>query len=447
MLLFVRGDLQSTTGWSRATRALISAIVDDYSAVFGVDLHYHPRRSKCQFPGAIIDEVLIRKGLTGNRTCVVLHAALPNEIYRIADAVNIGWWFWETDKLPNDGDWIERLGSLDHILVPSEWQKAIMDDLRLPVPVSVAPWSHSFAEQDTNPAELDANRKHTSLYRCWSETELARTLDIDRRFHLRVKLGNDSALFNAKVRMFDDQRVSFKAAMAGYEGFVFAIQSDAPRKGLPVLINEWCEYRRNSKKNLALVIRFSALDVGLDEASILQRFSEIALSAARGSDELQHVYVILSTLTDGELASFYAGADVFIAPTYGEGFGGTLVEAVQNGCPIIVSGHSACAQLLPDNYSGMMQSRHHVGALIGQLPIQPANGSWHVPAPGEITRALLWAEDLTLDERRREVMRLRSHMQLILSPNAVREVFRNAVARARPSEQGSCLKIQKAAHA
>jgi hypothetical protein len=49
MILIVRGDLQSETGWARATHALLDVISSEFTAVFGVDLHYHPDRSNVIF--------------------------------------------------------------------------------------------------------------------------------------------------------------------------------------------------------------------------------------------------------------------------------------------------------------------------------------------------------------------------------------------------------------
>src|SRR5262249_24050252 len=101
MLLIVRGDLQSETGWSRATRALVSAVARDFSAVLGVDLHFHPVRSRTAFPGLIVSDDTYPRMLTGDGKAVVLHATLPDGIFRCAEAINVGWWFWETDKLPD----------------------------------------------------------------------------------------------------------------------------------------------------------------------------------------------------------------------------------------------------------------------------------------------------------------------------------------------------------
>src|SRR5581483_10453353 len=100
MLLVVRGDLQSETGWSRATRALVNCIADQFTAIAGVDLHFHPDRSTGLFCGGIVNDSAAMRMGSNHPGNVVLHAVLPNNIVRYAGNINLGWWFWETDALP-----------------------------------------------------------------------------------------------------------------------------------------------------------------------------------------------------------------------------------------------------------------------------------------------------------------------------------------------------------
>ncbi len=431
MLLVVRGDLQSETGWSRATRALVSAIAADFDAVLGCDLHFHPERSLSTFDGAIIHDCLIPKMLTGSRRCVVLHATLPNEIFRVADALNVGWWFWETDKLPNDSDWIERLLSLDHIFVPSPWQKTIVEALGLEVPISVLPWPHAFDDQPTDHDLRPAPNGRIAMHKLWSSSEVQDVRDLDRHYYNSLdKLEKLQKAFAPKERMLKQQEVSLGDVLSRYDGYAFAIQTDAPRKGLPVLLSEWCRYRATAKKNLALIVRFSPLDIALGKAALLQKFSEIALAAAgaqTGVAGVEHVFVVLSSLATSELEAFYRDAVCFISPTFGEGFGGTIVEAVQQDCAIIAPRHTACGQLLPPDYDGAFPSLPYLGTLIGQLSIQPSNASWHLPVVGSIARSLEWIEALTPTQRRDEVQKLRTFMTIALSPEMARATFAAAV--------------------
>lgn len=428
MLLVVRGDLQSETGWSRATRAFVDCIADRFTAVAGVDRHFHPSRSSGYFRGGIVSEMAAMRMASHCPGNVVLHAVLPNDIVRYAGSINLGWWFWETDALPATSDWIERINSLDHLLVPSPWQAELMNKLDVRIPVSIVPWPHSnfdltSAHEEENDVEI---APALVAYQPWTQLPLSETFAIDRGYCLDVH-GNNATLKKKKTRLLDGQRRKLNTALRNYEGYFFAVQSDAPRKGLPALINEWCRYCAEVEKPNALIIRFSSLNVNHDVPAALQRFSEIACGASRGAPGLEHVFVILDQLDERAMENLYGGAIATVSPTYGEGFGGTIVEAVRAGSLPIAPRHTACAQLLPDDYANTYQSIPYIGKLVDQLPIQPASGSWHLPIPGEIARLMRRTETLSQEQRHSEIARLRQFMQHVLSPSDVQSTILEAI--------------------
>ncbi len=438
MLLIVRGDLQSETGWSRATRALVDCIADQFMAIAGVDRHFHPNRSISHFSGGIVNETAAMRMASHDPGNVVLHAVLPNDIIRYAGSINLGWWFWETDTLPATSDWIERINSLDHLLVPSPWQAELVKKLDVRVPVSVVPWPHSsFDLTSIHEKEGDAGTLPALLaYQPWTQSQLSRTFVIDHNYRFGIHgRSAASSLVEEKAGLFSAQRRTLNTTLQKYQGYFFAIQSDAPRKGLPVLISEWCRYCSEVKRPNALVIRFSSLNVHHDTEAALQRFSEIACGASRGALGLEHVYVILDQLSETTMENLYRGAIATVSPTYGEGFGGTIVEAVRAGCLPIAPRHTACAQLLPDDYPNTYQSKSYIGKLVDQLPIQPASGSWHLPVPGEITRLMRRIETLSQEQRHSELITLRQFMQNALSPNEAKSTIMRAI--------GGCMNLNQ----
>lgn len=58
--------------------------------------------------------------------------------------------------------------------------------------------------------------------------------------------------------------------------------------------------------------------------------------------------VDLGRVSDGELKTLYAGALAFLFPSFYEGFGVPPVEAMQMGCPVIVSDTSALPEVVGD---------------------------------------------------------------------------------------------------
>jgi glycosyltransferase involved in cell wall biosynthesis len=439
-MLVVRGDLRSETGWSRATRALLEALGSTFGPVVGVDLHYHPRRSKSEFPYPILDDQAVLALIENAPESVVLHAALPHEVFRIPGVVNLVWWFWETDALPALSDWGEHLDSVDAILVPSPWQADWLSCFKPKPPIFVVRWP-----QSGEAAQAGLLRQHElKLYRTWSAEEQHRFVSIDRRRHSllsRVTFGRRSQL--QKERQFSDTVITFRDALSSYDGYFFAVQTDAPRKGLPVLVNEWCRYRARATANHALVIRFSALDVTLSPVDIVGRFMNIAFASGRGEfSALADIYLLVDEVPEAALNGLYASAVAFIAPTYGEGFGSTIVEAAFAGCPPVAPAHTACDQLLPKEYSFRYESVPYVGTLIGQLPIQPPNGAWNLPKTGAIADQLLALENSSASYRTAQAKILRDHLIELLKPSDACNAVKRAVVAARGAVSASRSIVQ-----
>ena len=422
--LIVRGDLQSETGWSRATRALLAAIESDFELIVGVDLHFHPQRSQSVFPFAIVSDDASRELIKRMQGAVVLHVCMPGEAIRFSDAVNVIWWFWETDRLPQS-DWLERLDAMDLILVPSAWQAGWLKELGLRSPVAVVPWPHRALNAQAEIKGLP----NLDLSRVVSLDELAKARSINQSFDIRAGYCRSANLRQKKSIILDSAHTSFTDAFEQHDGYFLAVQTDAPRKGLPVLISEWRRYRRESNFNYALIIKFSSLNVDFLPIDKLIKFSTIAWLAAQcDADALSHVYVVIDHLSDATMHRLYANATAFIVASYGEGFGGTIVEAAQLGCPCIAPRHTATGQLVADDHPLSYESLSVIGALIDQLPIQPINASWHPPRPGSIAEGLLYCEKLSTEKRREISDRMRSYIFSILAPERVYEKFRSALS-------------------
>jgi glycosyltransferase involved in cell wall biosynthesis len=88
------------------------------------------------------------------------------------------------------------------------------------------------------------------------------------------------------------------------------------------------------------------------------------------------------------MEGLYRRADAYVTASYGEGFGGPVVEALLAGTPVIAPRHTGLADLLPEGYPLVFGTDPlHVG-LRGNPPVYPHAASWLVPRRGEIQRAL-----------------------------------------------------------
>ncbi len=65
-----------------------------------------------------------------------------------------------------------------------------------------------------------------------------------------------------------------------------------------------------------------------------------------------------ATLTEQEMIELYRTHDVFVLPTYREGFGLVLIEALAYGLPVIITDQYATAEMAVDGYNGFVYKNH-----------------------------------------------------------------------------------------
>jgi glycosyltransferase involved in cell wall biosynthesis len=416
LILFVRGDLRSETGWSRAIRALVAAIGHRFSKICGADLHYSPSRSNSEFGHLIVDDDMTCALLAGMANVVVLHACQPSHMRHVPGTVNVGWWFWETDRISSELDWLERLRTLDLLFVPSDWQAKWVSRLGLRAPVRILPWPHRIPDvRMTRQSSAGAIR----AYPPFSRRQLEQLMKAEAS-------GADCSDLRRELLRQQEQVFDLDGASGRY---AFAVQTDAPRKGLGCLLSEWRAYCSASGSLATLLIRFSGIDVGHGAGRLLQTFSATGIAATRGDEAtLGSVMTILEPLSEETLSAAYAQAAALVVASFGEGFGGPIVEAVQAGALPIAPRHTAFAQLLPERYSLAYATVPYCGPLVGQLPIQPASATWHVPEPGALAAALLRLDTMNAEERAKAWAQLSAHLRMVLSPESVLACFMAGLA-------------------
>jgi glycosyltransferase involved in cell wall biosynthesis len=89
-----------------------------------------------------------------------------------------------------------------------------------------------------------------------------------------------------------------------------------PRKNLPALVDAWREVRRDFAVDLLIAGRRRADAPNIAEEPGLRMLGEVA---------------------DQELPGLYSNATAFVYPSYYEGFGLPVLEAMQCGAPVIAS--------------------------------------------------------------------------------------------------------------
>jgi glycosyltransferase involved in cell wall biosynthesis len=158
-----------------------------------------------------------------------------------------------------------------------------------------------------------------------------------------------------------------------------------PRKNLGLLLNAWREVRKQFSVDLLIAGRTRGDGPALTEEPGLRLLGEVE---------------------DTQLAALYAGASAFIFPSFYEGFGLPVLEAMQCGAPVIVSRDAALREVAGQ------------AALFGDTVTELADAM----------RALLTNPELAAEQRRKGFSRV-LEFSWRRTAELTREVYKEAIDR------------------
>jgi len=159
-----------------------------------------------------------------------------------------------------------------------------------------------------------------------------------------VPLGYDKSLFRLDTQ---DEIDGFKSRMRLPEKYVLFVGTFDPRKNIQTLL-----------KALA------RLPVGIQLVCAGWSGWEKTIERSLSAFGIKKRIIFTGYVSDSELALLYSGARVFVYPSYYEGFGLPVLEAMACGCPVICSNAAslpevageAAAYCTPDDAAGLANS-------------------------------------------------------------------------------------------
>jgi glycosyltransferase involved in cell wall biosynthesis len=389
--LFIRSDLRSRTGYARAARALIELIPNSYS-VFGVDIHPDPNDC-AQLPAVPIidDATLFTMVREATVRPIVLHYTGPDDFVHVAGAYNVGCFYWETAAIPFVRAWPIKLNFMDAIWSPTTFVAEFIRSAGFEGPTGTVTWPHDFSfipdRAVGKPVELDVQTVPFILHQ---RNELS---------YLPLS--------------FDKLRQQSK-------NLFFVVQSVAPRKGTRLLLKEWRDYILSGHPNDILLLRLSfrhSADIYNDAQAY---FAEMMRDAGFRPGEMPQVAVITEAISDSLMQHLFRRCDAFVSATFGEGFGGPIIEALQQGCPVIVPRHTGIADLVAANYPLAIPTHSAIVGLMGGIPAYPPSSNWHIPVPGAVCQKLQEFAAMPPRTRGKITEDARAHASQFCSLNTVR---------------------------
>lgn len=170
----------------------------------------------------------------------------------------------------------------------------------------------------------------------------------------------------------------------GSRDFVFLFVGGAiRRKGVDLLLDAYAS-AFSSGENVTLVLLVSGSTGAYQHNSLVADVRAAAPDSTRA-----HVLPIFETIDDSTLANLYRGADAFVLPYRGEGFGMPLLEAMACGKPVITTAEGPARDFC-DPSNGYLVAAQSELVPDKPPPLGPMVGSftWFEPNFGELCRTL-----------------------------------------------------------
>lgn len=255
------------------------------------------RRAMRTLPGAYQLREILRQRIISRHL-----AALKNHLYHESNYVLV----------PFDGPTVLTVHDLSHIYFPGFHPRQRVRHLERNVLPSVERATEVVVDSETVRKEV------IEVLGVGPEKTTAIPLGVGQEFHPRS--GNEVAKALGKHQL-------------AYDGYVLAVGTLEPRKNLIRLMNAYARLPNDVRRRHLLVIAGSA---GWRSKEI-----NTTLNRLRQNGEVRYV----GYLPTDELPMLYAGARAFAFPSFYEGFGLPILEAMASGVPVLTSDRSSMPEV------------------------------------------------------------------------------------------------------
>ena len=398
-LFILRGDLRSRTGYARAARALIK-LLPQHLNVIGVDIHPDPD-DHGEAPGCTVaqDDALLTLIENAARPPIILHYSAPDDFRFFPGAINIGSFYWETNAVPLNRSWDWKLNLMQAMWAPTRFMADFIRSAGFRGDIDLVTWPHDFTATPASVASTD---------------------DLPLQY---VQMAN------APSQPPSMAPISFRSLRRQTRNLFLAVQSLSPRKGTRFLLNEWRSYLRGGAVGDVLLLRLAfrhALDY---QGAPSLHFGSMLRDAGFEAGEPTQIALASDALDEEALADVYKKCDAYVTASFGEGFGGPVIEALQQDCLVIAPRHTGIQDLLAEDNPLAVDSRSMVVGLKGNLPVYPMSANWHVPVPGGIAKAIRLFAHMSAEQRATALQAAHRHASAFCSQPVVRQQLCAALQR------------------
>jgi hypothetical protein len=269
---------------------------------------------------------------------------------------------------------------MDRLWLPSTWQANVLRKHSRHQEIPIVPWP-----QHSEPAAVDADL--TRLSGVGANPPM--TLDQLASYRTRVappgereaeKRREEAQARADPTSRYEPARArSLAEVLPSYWTRFLAIQTDAPRKGLPLLLAAWFSYLSEAAGRACLIIKTSSLDVGADvHRQHFHNSLAVRRAATRWREASPNVFFVYDRLSDVQLSDLTLSCDAMVSASMGEGFGGPIADALLHERPVIAPRHTSLADLLPSDYPFAVRYETRPLKLWLNIPIYSPSSPWRV---------------------------------------------------------------------
>ncbi len=303
------------TGYSLSSLNILkhldeSGIDVRYKYIYGKDTIYPHPEQLCSDPVGI---AIQSKPLVNYPLQVTYSQA--DHFYRNFGKYRVGFSMFEADGLPLE--WVRQCNEMNEVWVPSSFNKETFQDAGVSVPIHIMPLGISTGHFNPYIEPKRFSEKYTFLSILeWSERKGQEVL---LRAFMNEFFANDDVILIVKVMNQD--------------------------------------YRNNPYLELARI----GLS-GRDDVKIVEYHSDVSADQLGFYEKERIVLLYNGDVPYYELGRVYKGADCFVLPTRGEGWGLPVMEAMACSVPVIATAWSALMDFFHDDNGYLLQVQKMVPA-------------------------------------------------------------------------------------
>lgn len=160
-----------------------------------------------------------------------------------------------------------------------------------------------------------------------SKNDIVENFGLDEEKIKIIPVGIDVNRFNP-MNYSQDLRDKYGKNLIMYSGMMI------PRKGVPILIKA-ISYVVKQIRDVHLIL--------IGEGPNLENWKKLSISLG-----IQNKLSFLRFVKEEDLLKFYATCDIYVFPSWKEGFGQVILEAMASGAPVICANKSPMSEIIGD---------------------------------------------------------------------------------------------------